>query len=348
MQKVEEYQLEKLRQLIEISKTKEAIHQLKRIGKGISPDFYNTIILISSRLNRANKRYDMGLATDQQYAVQIVKIDNALLNLIDSIPNELQLKALIQSLNKEVGAPQPISLKVPDTAHLERVFDTEEIFGISWAEKALIASKSVCKVELSDGGSGTGFIVKGGYLLTNQHVIPTKEVAQNTRLIFNYQLNAEGNMQPTAEYRLDASVFYSSPENELDYTLVKIMDDPQNPLSEWGHLNLDNFSNPQENQRVNIIQHPNGDPMKIALPDRIIGTRAQYLYYIADTQEGSSGSPVFNQHWEVIALHHGGKSQNGTEGDYQINEAGDRQPANEGISIKKIIEDLQSENIIIH
>ncbi len=30
------------------------------------------------------------------------------------------------------------------------------------------------------------------------------------------------------------------------------------------------------------------------------------VHYLADTLPGSSGSPVLNRHWEVIALHHSG------------------------------------------
>jgi hypothetical protein len=32
--------------------------------------------------------------------------------------------------------------------------------------------------------------------------------------------------------------------------------------------------------------------------------QSSYLYYEADTEPGSSGSPVFNRQWEVVALHH--------------------------------------------
>jgi hypothetical protein len=32
--------------------------------------------------------------------------------------------------------------------------------------------------------------------------------------------------------------------------------------------------------------------------------KSSYLYYEADTEPGSSGSPVFNRQWEVVALHH--------------------------------------------
>ena len=44
---------------------------------------------------------------------------------------------------------------------------------------------------------------------------------------------------------------------------------------------------------------------------------------------GSSGSPVFNQNWEVIAPHHAG-------GDQQTNAQGDRRYVNEGILISRI------------
>ena len=33
---------------------------------------------------------------------------------------------------------------------------------------------------------------------------------------------------------------------------------------------------------------------------------ATRVHYYADTNHGSSGSPVFNRLWEVIALHHSG------------------------------------------
>jgi len=33
---------------------------------------------------------------------------------------------------------------------------------------------------------------------------------------------------------------------------------------------------------------------------------ADRVHYLADTQPGSSGSPVLNRYWEVVALHHSG------------------------------------------
>ena len=31
-----------------------------------------------------------------------------------------------------------------------------------------------------------------------------------------------------------------------------------------------------------------------------------YVQYMTDTNDGSSGSPVFNSDWEVVAIHHSG------------------------------------------
>ena len=55
------------------------------------------------------------------------------------------------------------------------------------------------------------------------------------------------------------------------------------------------------------------------------------LHYRTPTEPGSSGSPVFNDQWELIALHHAGRADmrklNGLAGTYE---------ANEGISIHAI------------
>ncbi|MFC8142403.1 trypsin-like serine peptidase [Streptomyces paradoxus] len=53
---------------------------------------------------------------------------------------------------------------------------------------------------------------------------------------------------------------------------------------------------------VNIIQHPRGEPKQLSLRDnQIVDALERFLHYESDTREGSSGSPVFNDPWEVVA-----------------------------------------------
>ena len=56
------------------------------------------------------------------------------------------------------------------------------------------------------------------------------------------------------------------------------------------------------------------------------------IRYTADTEGGSSGSPVFNNQWNLVALHHAGWS--GSDGS----------ATNEGIRIASIVDFLDAKN----
>jgi len=58
-----------------------------------------------------------------------------------------------------------------------------------------------------------------------------------------------------------------------------------------------------------IVQHPHGQPLKLALETRSITTvnaNRTRVRHRTNTERGSSGSPCFNVHWELVALHHCG------------------------------------------
>ena len=163
---------------------------------------------------------------------------------------------------------------VPSKKGLEKVIGDDDFVDIaSWLYNALNLSKSVCKVETEEGESGTGFLLKGGFVMTNSHVIASKEQANSTRIIFNYMVDKENNVMDHVIYPLDSSLFVSSPEDELDYAIVKVNDTNSVPLSEWGFVELETFFNPKIGQKVTIIQHPNGNYKKMALPDDVIGNQ---------------------------------------------------------------------------
>ena len=40
--------------------------------------------------------------------------------------------------------------------------------------------------------------------------------------------------------------------------------------------------------------------------NQVVAVENKRIYYLADTEEGSSGSPVFDDSWRLVALHHSG------------------------------------------
>ena len=105
-----------------------------------------------------------------------------------------------------------------------------------------------------------------------------------------------------------------------------------------------------EDQRVNILQHPNGQPMKVVMTQNYVcHTTETRVQYVADTMAGSSGSPVFNNRWEVVALHHSGspyppeavadKVKKAWKGRFRVNE---------GVLMKAILKDFKAKGIDNH
>ena len=84
-----------------------------------------------------------------------------------------------------------------------------------------------------------------------------------------------------------------------------------------------------------IIQHPGGGPKQIALAHNLVTfVNHQFVHYLTDTMPGSSGSPVFNEAWQVIALHHSGGWLREPGGKEQLFR-------NEGIAIEPLLSGAQ-------
>ncbi len=89
--------------------------------------------------------------------------------------------------------------------------------------------------------------------------------------------------------------------------------------------------------RVNIIQHPMGRPKEISMQNNFVQyVGGNVVQYVTSTLPGSSGSPVFNDNWEVVALHHSG-------GNIPEPTTGKKYYRKEGIYIGSILADLPEE-----
>ena len=193
---------------------------------------------------------------------------------------------------------------------LERVLDTNDLMGMRFFEQGLQVSRAVGRIHIRDSGGdtlgyGTGFLVSSRLLLTNQHVLPSAAAARRSTVEFNYQENANGAIQASTMVTLAPQELFLSDE-QLDYALVAVAPEPG--LAAFGWLPL--IEDPGKllvGETVNIIQHPNGEPKQLAIRNnQVVDELELFIHYQTDTDPGSSGSPVFNDQWEVVALHHSG------------------------------------------
>lgn len=195
-----------------------------------------------------------------------------------------------------------------DASQLEALIaGVSSLLPISYLERGLQVARSVARIVRADGARGTGFLTPNNLLITNHHVLHTPSEAAGAVVEFNYQKTMDDNDAPVSTYTLvPAEGFVTSPieiEGGDDWTAVRVLGDP---AATWGTLPL-RRADPQVRGRALIIQHPGGGPKQIALDHSVIAAVSpKRVQYLTDTLEGSSGSPVFNLDWQVIAVHHKG------------------------------------------
>jgi len=223
---------------------------------------------------------------------------------------------------------------------------TVDFVEISFLDVGRAASRSVARVAYTDGSPvATGFMVAPTLFLTNHHVIGAPDEALRMVLEFNYELDADGRALPVTRFRLDPqTLFISDGTDDLDYTLVAVGESTDGPtrLADFGYLPLlDTDDKHMKAIFVNVIQHPDGRPKELVTREnRILARTANTLIYGADTLQGSSGSPVFNDDWEVVALHHWGSPSRALRDSVPD---GSPKNGNEGIRISSIVGRLRKE-----
>jgi endonuclease G, mitochondrial len=175
--------------------------------------------------------------------------------------------------------------------------------------------RAVGMVEVNLGGesrSGTGFLIGAGLFITNAHVIKTAEEALSVTVTFDRELDVARIPLASTSFRLDPQRFFAaSPEDRLDFAVVALGPRLAGPAetASLGHCAL----SPEPNKHVlgmnvNIIQHPRGNYKQVAIRNNLLTFRTdRALLYETDTEVGSSGAPVFNDLWDVVALHHFGQ-----------------------------------------
>lgn len=231
----------------------------------------------------------------------------------------------------------------------EKNFSGETGFSVEAIKRMLAACSSIgCVTNTAGERLGTGFLIGGGALkdafagpvfITNAHVIsdtvPNAIRPQDARVTFEVESVASGS--PVA-YPVQELLFSSVPGevgirgagNQLDVTIVRLAGLPAACTGLPTSMTLPLID---ARAKAYVVGHPRGAGLQISLHDSLLLDVDDYdclVHYRTPTDPGSSGSPVFNRQWEVIAVHHSGSSKTP-----RLHGAGFYE-ANEGISLASV------------
>ncbi|MGH4013828.1 MAG: trypsin-like peptidase domain-containing protein [Pseudonocardiaceae bacterium] len=231
------------------------------------------------------------------------------------------------SIAQELG----LAAATPPRPELERMLAAEERFVdvSTFLDRLAAAETAVCRIEVGhDGeiGLGTGFRVAPGLVLTARHILEPVIHGfvrpQDTLMRFGYRRASTGNVVHCGTaFSLAEDWLADSFEDgsaDLDYALARLADTPieaTKPLPLQGEsgescIGIPQHSRtPREDRMICILQHPAGDPLKLAF-GRTAGITdgATRILHTVNTLPGSSGSPCFDSSLNLIGLHHSGQA----------------------------------------
>jgi endonuclease G len=255
----------------------------------------------------------------------------------------------VSQAKKVANYESPAALDVPvvERRRAEAIQGlTTDFVPVVFLELARKAANAVGRVvDGSLRAQGSGFLISDKLFLTNNHVIPDKATAAQSFVEFLYELDIMTRPRVLTRYTLRPDLFFvTKPEDELDFTVVA-MGMPRDGSATLESLGacplLARDDKHVLGEFVNIVQHPDGDFKQIVLREnRLLNRDPTVLHYMADTNPGSSGSPVFNDQWEVVALHHWGEPFL-----VQVDPLGEplNREMNEGVRISAIVQQLANE-----
>jgi tetratricopeptide (TPR) repeat protein/V8-like Glu-specific endopeptidase len=171
---------------------------------------------------------------------------------------------------------------------------------------------AVCQVELPHRARfGTGFLISPTLVVTNYHVLKfftDEDVVENLRnIVFRFGYVSSNEDKEPERYKLAPSnpLLRWSGTDKLDYALLRL-EDSITAMPDMKPLRY-NLQPLREHMGMYILQHPEGETMKLAISNN--GVVRSYpergiVHYVTNARVGASGSPCFNEYWEVVALHH--------------------------------------------
>ncbi|MEU0074218.1 trypsin-like peptidase domain-containing protein [Streptomyces sp. NPDC006332] len=285
-------------------------------------------------------------------------------DLIRVASNQGRLRALLQQISsgpdqavaarlEELLAERPVveaperqaqpgafaAFKDPDEQE-RQIFRANTLQDVVFLRRGTELASAVCRLRVTaqDGARyhGTAFRIGADLLLTNHHVLYDGQGRGPVAVEawFGYEADTDGRTREhlvvpcepgsaTGDATLDWAVIRAAAPLPGDAVCV--------PLPDSTSVGLDD--------RVYIIQHPHGEVKKLAARHNVVRhVDDVVIQYWTDTERGSSGSPVFDEHWRLVAVHRRWRRIG------QLGEADEFR--NEGVRIERVREDLVRRQLV--
>ena len=205
-----------------------------------------------------------------------------------------------------------------DASTLEKIIGEEsQLLPIAFLKVGAQRARAVCRIRRSDNVVGTGFLINDDLLVTNHHVLPDAETASAAIAEFNYEGSYDGLEVEKDPRELDPHTFWTSVGDDLAVVRVNGA-----PGKVYGAITVGDAT-VAVGARIAIIQHAGGQAKQVAMGhNAVVFSSTKCVQYLTDTLGGSSGSPVFDREWRLVAVHHAGGwlHEAGSKGRYYRNE----------------------------
>ncbi|REC60850.1 hypothetical protein DRF65_18780 [Chryseobacterium pennae] len=303
-------------------------------------------------VDKLANQYDQ-MIRDQKKLEKVRLLNYPLINLEDD-QKRFETRIAREDLNFRLG--------------IEKITGENDLVDIVNLSKVLQISKSVCRILYNNQPLGSGFLINGNILMTNNHVISSVEECTSIKAEFFYEIDEEGRILNPIQFRLEPETFFftsdiqKKTEDEfsgLDFTMVALeeLNARGKKIADIPSLEIDgNAGKITKGGTCIIIQHPNGQPKKTSLNNNSFFSETQDLImYETDSLSGSSGAPVTALGTcEIVALHQTGVpkmdenkrplTKSGAIASLDTPDDEIEWVANAGIRISRILEFLQKKN----
>jgi endonuclease G len=258
--------------------------------------------------------------------------------------------------NRARGIPQlPEPTQLPEVTKKEAIIGIDDMVDFPFLAAGAEAGGSVARITVprfEDGtaisnsnGSpwvmrGTAWVLGPQLLVTNHHVLNARRNEEGSAAASDFERQATESLvefdydtgRDPVRAKVESVVAFSE---DLDYAAFRIGNEVQRPPLRLATKKI--ILEATSYLPVNIIQHPRGLQKRVAFRNNLV-SRADNdtIRYFTDTDVGSSGSPVCDDSWQVVALHRGARYVEG------VNFQGKSTAyVNFGTQVQAICEDLR-------